>query len=170
LAYFDRAKQPDEQIVFRGRIHWMIYLPALFSAALGVALVLASSALGHALSKLLGDPELGPTIDKCGTIIFTLFGALFVLKAFFSWAGAFYRRLTTEIFVTDKRVLIKRHLIARRTQEMNLSKVETVDVRQSIVERLLGAGFIAVIGTGGSWEPIGPVGSPVKLRNAIAVG
>jgi uncharacterized membrane protein YdbT with pleckstrin-like domain len=157
LAYFDRVKRPDEQVVFRGKIHWMIYLPALFWGALGVTLVLESPALGNAISKPLSFPAI-------------LCGFLFLLFAFVRWAGAFYRRLTTEIYVTDKRVLVKRHLIARRTQEMNLSKVETVDVRQSIIQRLLGAGFVAVIGTGGSWEPFGPVESPLKLRNAIAVG
>jgi uncharacterized membrane protein YdbT with pleckstrin-like domain len=151
MSYFDRVKRLDEQIRFRGKIHWLIYWRAGLCATLGTVMWIGRLTLNL------------PTL-------FWWFGLALMVIAFIQWAQAFYVRWTTEIFVTDKRVLVKRYLIARRTQEINLSKVETVDLRQSVIQRLLGAGFIAVIGTGGSLEPIGPVAAPVQLRNAIAIG
>jgi hypothetical protein len=74
------------------------------------------------------------------------------------------------IVVTDKRVLVKFHWIAIKTREMNLTKVESVDVKRSILEWLLDAGDITVRGTGGTWEPLGPIAAPIKVRNAITVG
>ena len=74
------------------------------------------------------------------------------------------------MLVTDKRVLHKVGLIWRSTQEMNIAKVETVDVDQGIWGRLLNFGSVQVRGTGGSWEPMHLVTDPLAMRNAIMVG
>jgi uncharacterized membrane protein YdbT with pleckstrin-like domain len=84
--------------------------------------------------------------------------------------GAWIRRKGTEIVVTDRRVIYKRGFIARRTVEMNISKVETVDVEQSIAGRLLGYGTVLIRGTGESLEPLRHVEAPLTIRNAITVG
>ena len=84
--------------------------------------------------------------------------------------SAWWRRLTTEIVVTDLRVIWKRNWLAVKTREINLSKIETVDIRQSIFDRLIGAGSVVMIGTGGSWEPLWPIAKPRALRNAITPG
>ena len=57
---------------------------------------------------------------------------------------------TSEYAITNKRVIIKIGLISRKTLEMNLSKIESVNVDQSIFGRLLGYGAITIIGTGGT--------------------
>jgi uncharacterized membrane protein YdbT with pleckstrin-like domain len=143
MAYFDTVKQPDEQLVFQGKIHWSVYVTSIVMMVFGLMMAISSV---------------------------PIFGVFLLFLAFIAWVKAFLKRLTTEIVVTDKRVLIKKRLIARQTQEMNLSKIETVDLRQSIVQRMLGAGFVIVRGTGGTWEPIGPIEAPLRLRNAIVVG
>jgi uncharacterized membrane protein YdbT with pleckstrin-like domain len=145
MAYFDTVKRTNEQLVFQGKIHWVVYLTPIVIAVFGCGLMIAMSSI----------PGIG---------LFILFFALI------AWVRAFYFRRSTEIVITDKRVLVKKYLIARQTQEMNLSKVETVDLRQSILQRLLGTGYIMVVGAGGSLEPIGPVSTPVQMRNAIVVG
>lgn len=79
------------------------------------------------------------------------------------------RALTTEMAATNKRVIAKEGLIKRRTLEMNLTKVETIGVHQSIWGRLLGYGTVVVVGTGGTREPFGSVSSPLKFRRAVQV-
>jgi uncharacterized membrane protein YdbT with pleckstrin-like domain len=142
MSYFETVRQPHEELLFDGRIHWLIYLPGAVLFVLG--------------------------------LIFTIFvsgaGVLLIFAAAVQGLQAWYKWWTTEIIVTNRRVLVKRHWIARNTQEMNLTKIESVDVRQSVFQRLMGAGYILVRGTGGSWEPIGPVDRPVQLRRAIEVG
>jgi uncharacterized membrane protein YdbT with pleckstrin-like domain len=75
--------------------------------------------------------------------------------------------VTTEMAVTNKRVIIKAGLISRRTIEMNLSKVENVGVDQGILGRMLNYGTITVVGTGGTKEPFKWVAAPLDYRRAV---
>jgi uncharacterized membrane protein YdbT with pleckstrin-like domain len=92
------------------------------------------------------------------------------LLTIISFARCWFVRVTTEIVVTDKRIIHKVGWIARRTEEMNITKVETVDVDQGVVGRILGFGTVLIRGIGGSWEPLRRLASPLELRNAIIVG
>jgi len=73
-------------------------------------------------------------------------------------------RYTDEFAITNKRVIIKTGLISRKTLEMNLSKIETVKVDQSILGRILGYGTITVIGTGGTCESFPKIQKPLEFR------
>lgn len=73
-------------------------------------------------------------------------------------------RWTSEFAITSKRIIIKVGLISRHTVEMNLSKVESVNVDQGIVGRILGYGTITVIGTGGTHESFRHIAKPVEFR------
>jgi uncharacterized membrane protein YdbT with pleckstrin-like domain len=92
------------------------------------------------------------------------------LLALSSAFGKFIKRWTTELAVTDRRVIYKERLIARRTLEMNRSRVESVDVYQSILGRLLGYGTITLRGTGGSGEPMPNIEHPLTFRSYITAG
>jgi len=72
--------------------------------------------------------------------------------------------------VTDRRVIFKRGILSRHTVEMNVSKIETVDVEQGLGARMLGYGTVLIRGTGVGLEPLVGVGSPLLIRNAIVVG
>lgn len=80
------------------------------------------------------------------------------------WLKPFLRRATSEFAITNKRVVIKVGLISRRTLEMNLSKIESVNVNQSLLARLLGYGTIVVIGTGGTREAFHDIADPLIFR------
>lgn len=80
------------------------------------------------------------------------------------WLHPLIRRATSEHAITNKRVIIKVGLISRRTLEMNLSKIESVNVNQSIVARLLGYGSIVVVGTGGTREVFHDIADPLGFR------
>jgi uncharacterized membrane protein YdbT with pleckstrin-like domain len=71
---------------------------------------------------------------------------------------------TSEFAITTKRIIIKVGLISRRTLEMNMTKVESVNVDQGIFGRILGYGTIVVIGTGGTKEPFTYIADPMSFR------
>jgi len=71
---------------------------------------------------------------------------------------------TSEFAITNKRVIIKVGLISRRTLEMNLSKIESVNVNQGMLGRMLGYGTIVVVGTGGTKEPFAAISDPLTFR------
>ena len=90
------------------------------------------------------------------------------LKAILTlWIGPFIQQATSEFAITTKRVIIKLGLVARRTLEMNLSKIETVNVDQTIMGRILNYGSITVIGTGGTQEVFHNIDSPMEFRKAF---
>ena len=84
------------------------------------------------------------------------------------WIGvALIRRLTTELAVTSKRLIAKTGLVSRSTLELNLSKVESVRVQQSILGRVLGYGSIVVGGTGATHAPVPFIDDPMAFKQAV---
>lgn len=73
----------------------------------------------------------------------------------------------TEYGLTNNRVVTKTGFISRSTEEMKLSKIETVEVKQSILGRILGYGNVIVSGTGSSHVVISRVANPLDVKKAI---
>jgi uncharacterized membrane protein YdbT with pleckstrin-like domain len=82
---------------------------------------------------------------------------------------AWVEKVTTEIAVTNRRVIQKKGLIRRQTGEMKMHKVESVQVEQTILGRLLDYGSISVRGTGSGIEGLHPIAGPLAGRSAIVV-
>jgi len=80
---------------------------------------------------------------------------------------ALVRRATTELVLTDRRVIAKRGFIRRDTVEMNLGKVESLHVNQGLLGRMLNYGDVTVVGTGSSLEPLRGISGPLELRRKL---
>jgi uncharacterized membrane protein YdbT with pleckstrin-like domain len=77
------------------------------------------------------------------------------------------RRNATEMAVTNRRVVIKTGLASRKTIEMLLNKVESIEVSETAFGRMLGYGTIVVIGTGGTPEPFHNMANPLEFRSQV---
>jgi len=77
------------------------------------------------------------------------------------------RLIGTEMGLTSKRVVCKTGLIGRKTNEIQVSKIETVEMNQSILGRILGYGTVKVTGTGISDVNLDFVSNPIKVKNQI---
>ena len=73
----------------------------------------------------------------------------------------------TEQGVTTKKGVKKEGIISRNTEELLLSKVETVEIKQGILGRILGYGNIQLTGTGSSNLIFKTVSSPMKVKRNI---
>jgi uncharacterized membrane protein YdbT with pleckstrin-like domain len=73
-------------------------------------------------------------------------------------------KYTDEFAITNKRVIIKTGLISRKTFEMNHSKIESVNVDQGILGRILGYGTIRIVGSGGTKEVFPKIQRPLEFR------
>lgn len=82
-------------------------------------------------------------------------------------AVALIRRLTTELVLTDRRIITKSGLISRDTVEMNLAKIESIHVNQGLLGRILNYGDVTVVGTGASLEPLRGIANPLQLRRKL---
>lgn len=89
----------------------------------------------------------------------------FTMKAVLTlWISPIIRQKTSEFVITNKRVIMKTGLISRKTFEMNLQKIESVNVDQSLWGRLLGFGTVSIVGTGGSRESFSDISEPLLFR------
>ena len=93
--------------------------------------------------------------------------AVVAVAALFWTLRAWFHRWTTETDVTNMRVVHKTGFIKRRTFEMALDKIESVDVNQSILGRLLNYGDVTINGVGEGTETISTIAAPLAFRSAI---
>ncbi|WP_375725249.1 PH domain-containing protein [Arcobacter sp. KX21116] len=134
MGYVEKNLMPGEKILFIGKIHWIIYLFGAIVFVFGLVLPLG--------------------IVKTVAIIVGLF---FLIKAFIF-------AKTTELIITSKRVIAKFGLIRRDTVELNHNQVESLNVSQGIIGRIVNAGSILIKGTGGTSTPIPSIAKPLDFR------
>lgn len=91
---------------------------------------------------------------------------LFGLGIFF-WVIAFIRYKTTELAFTNKRVIAKFGFISRHTVELNISKVESIQVMQGILGRVFNFGTLVISGAGNPNAPIPGISDPMAFRRAF---
>ena len=149
--YIDEILQPGEKVLYSTNAHWIFYLPAI--AAWIVA---------------LGFLVISRTSSTEGIILLcvSISGIVALAAAYWTVRGWFHR-LTTETDVTDKRVVHKTGFIKRRTFEIALDKIESVDVEQSILGRIFNYGDVTIMGVGEGKQTIETIASPLAFRSAI---
>ena len=149
--YVEEILQPGEKVLYSTNEHWMFFLPAITAWVVVVAFLV--------LWRLVTSDVL--------TWVCLVLAAMAGLAASYWTATAWFHRWTTETDITNMRVVHKTGFIKRRTFEMSLDKVESVDVNQSILGRLLNYGDITIQGVGEGTQTISTVASPLAFRNAI---
>jgi uncharacterized membrane protein YdbT with pleckstrin-like domain len=149
MGYIETVLDKDERVLHRGRLHWFIY-------ASGLALL-----VGGIGAMAVGANTEAEVLGPVGFVM--IFVAPLVL------VRAWIARKTTEIAVTNQRIIIKRGLIRRSTLEMNAGQIESVYVEQSIAGRLLGFGTVILGGTGRGVEAIANVIAPLAFRKAVGI-
>ena len=95
------------------------------------------------------------------------FAALLAIAGVAAFIVGVARRNATEMAVTTRRVVIKTGLAARKTIEMLLNKVESIEVSETTGGRMLGYGTIVIIGTGGTSEPFHKMAHPLQFRSQV---
>jgi uncharacterized membrane protein YdbT with pleckstrin-like domain len=147
--YIDEILQPGEKVLYSTNAHWIFYLPAIVAWIVVLALVAASGALPP--MALIGLPA----------------AAVIAVVALYFTIRGWFHRLTTETDVTDRRVVHKTGFIKRRTFEIALDKIESVDVEQSILGRIFNYGDVTIMGVGEGRQTISTIASPLAFRSAI---
>ena len=94
----------------------------------------------------------------------TILGSALILWGLLVLVKPIIAKETTELVITNRRIIAKFGLISRYTIEMNLPKVESISVSQSILGRMLNYGNLQIVGTGGTREPILYISQPLIFR------
>jgi len=146
-SYVESVLAPGERVVHRAAIsHWNYALSYL----IGIV------CFGIAATALASQHQARLPVAAAAALI----GLAIILVAAI-------RRATTELVLTDRRIIAKRGFIRRDTVEMNLGKVESLHVNQGLLGRLLNFGDVTVVGTGSSLEPLRGISQPLELRRKL---
>ena len=153
MSYVRRILQPGEEVRLIATLHWITYVKGFFFLILAVAMLLYARSGDSSSNSHSG-------IWLAASAVLAAIAAILIVKAWF-------HRWITEIAVTNRRVIYKTGFIRRDTNEMEMDKVESVRVDQSILGRLLDYGNVTVLGTGTGFETIQTIARPIDLRNQI---
>jgi len=149
MSYVKHVLQAGEEIRHYAKVHWIIYFWGLIFMALALVLFV----VGEMATR--------------GRSFWLICAGLLAIVALLQLFQAWWKAWNTEICVTNKRIIYKKGFISRDTVEMQMDKVGSVDVKQSVLGRILDYGNVTLIGPGGQREPLPGVASPIELRNHI---
>ena len=90
-----------------------------------------------------------------------------LIVGIFVFISMYIEKWTTERALTNKRLVIKRGLISRKTEEMSFNRIEEVNLNQSILQRILGAGNIRVTGTGSGQVIMKNIDNPLAVQKKL---
>jgi uncharacterized membrane protein YdbT with pleckstrin-like domain len=148
MSYIQRVLQPGEQVRHISSIHWIVYLQGVAVALLAV------------VAYWLSETMLLTGIWRYTAYALALVAVALLIQQWLQW-------WVTEIAVTNRRAIYKKGLIRRQTNEMNMDKVESVQIEQSMLGRMLDYGNVTILGTGEGFETLRTIASPIELRNSI---
>lgn len=147
MGYIEQSIGPTETLIYKARFHWLYY------AAAWVSLALLAIAIGWIVIYAVAWTEIA-LLGACAL------GLLLLLRSMIPiW--------TTEIGVTNHRLIVKRGWLSRSTDELQLNAIEKVNFKQGFLGRLFDFGHVDVHGTGLDHLHIPAVADPVSLLKAI---
>jgi len=154
MGYAERILQPEEKIVYRARLHWIIYTPGVLSI------------VGAAVVAIYGYTLIDPLLHYGLMIIAAFVGATGVFSVLRAW----FRSVNTEIIVSTRRIIYKAGFVSRVTTEMNLNRIESVRVHQGILGRIFDFGTLIIRGVGAGIEPVPNVAAPLAFHRYVNAG
>ena len=158
MSYVESNLVPGETVIYQTRLHWVVML---WHLVLGCFLLALSGAL------LLYYTHSQTGIESQTLRVMEIASAVLLVCGVVAILVGTVRRNATEMAVTNRRVVIKTGLASRKTIEMLLNKVESIEVSETTAGRMLGYGTIVVIGTGGTPQPFHKIAHPLEFRSQV---
>lgn len=145
MNFLKSQLQPGEEIKYRARIHYFLFVEPLCLLMVGGFILCDVSV---PIMKWLGITVLFLGLVSLVQRIFVKIGSLFV--------------------VTNRRVILKTGVLRRRVSELVLNKCEGLQATQSVTGRIFGFGTL-VVTTGGATKCYYFVSKPFDFKRAINI-
>jgi uncharacterized membrane protein YdbT with pleckstrin-like domain len=147
MTYLHKNLAPGETLAYLARLHWAMFVAPL------VLMVLAPVALIIFAARMHGPAVYLPVALLAVALIW-------LVSRYVTYA-------TTEFGVTNQRIVLKRGMIGIETKEIMLSRVEAIQVLQTVPGRVFNFGDVIVTGTGGTKERLTMIASPQAFRAQV---
>lgn len=170
MLYVEESLGKDEELLHVANFHWMYNVTAVMNIIWGMfaAILLivggtyAYQQLGYFppnVSYAKALPHLHPSVRILAFVVF--------IMGIFGFAQAMIVKATTEIAITNRRLIYKKGLVARQVGEISADRIEGVDVLQTILGRIFGYGRLAIRGMGVGEVVLPPIEDPIRFRKAV---
>ncbi|NJL13107.1 MAG: PH domain-containing protein [Microscillaceae bacterium] len=153
MSYVKENLARGERVVHTTHLHWVLFLESLSIVGLGLFI----SYLGYSYRQALGSFNF--VIDYIAMAVLIFGGGKFLIE--------FIRHQSSEFAVTTRRIIIKVGVLQRKSVSMPLSKIESIEIDQSILGRLLGFGSINITGTGTAESKFDLLNNPGEFRRKM---
>ena len=157
--YISRVLVPNETVLYETELHWVIYRH-------GVLLILLGALVGHFADQLVSH-LLGPVIGQASARPITYLAMAIIAFGAFHLILAYVRQISTELIITNRRVIAKYGCIATTSFEVMIGRVEGANIDQTVWGRFLDFGTVMVHGTGGGISPIDHIAHPYSFHTAL---
>jgi len=159
MSYLQKMLLPDERIVYIATLHWIIFLPGMFLTFIGGFVGFYSYDIVRLLMGSASAPLFGRIVGGIALI--------FALAGLGMLTGAVIRQSSTELAITNRRLIAKYGFISRATFEIMINRVSGANFDQTVMGRILGYGTILVHGAGGDISPFDVVADPQSFQRAL---
>jgi membrane protein YdbS with pleckstrin-like domain len=132
----------ENNVVYFTKLHWVIFLGPLLMLSITIAVYLFIPQLSQ---------------------ICLLFSAFSIIWIMMTWVTYHFSSIT----IKRKQVIFRTGIIVRQTVDIPLSKIETIDIRQSIFGSILQYGTLVITGTGGTRHLINYLYRPLTCRRYV---
>lgn len=143
----------DENIISKISLHWIVFFPVF----LGIGGLIGL----HLIADYLNVKD----VFKHNKIYFD--AILFFIMVGIPAIISIIRHISTELIITNKRIILNKGIINIDKASMPMNKIENIDLKQNIIERIIKAGWVRVSGSGGSTLEVGPISKPNKYTQLI---
>jgi uncharacterized membrane protein YdbT with pleckstrin-like domain len=132
----------ESNVIYFTRLHWVIFFGPLLGLGIAIALYVYIVQLRQV------------------SLILIVFALLWIVMTWFTY-------YFSSITIKKKQVILRTGIIVRQTVDIPLSKIETIDIRQSIFGSMLRYGALVITGTGGTRHLINFIHHPLTCRRYI---
>ena len=147
-----RLLNENEVVVLDLRPHWWVLV--------GSAVLLAIT-LGLAVAVSIVVPGVAHDPILIATLVLVLVVLVRFVRRYARWA-------TTNMVLTDARLILRAGVLAKSGREIPLTRINDIAYRQRVLERLIGAGDLLVESAGErGQEVLRMVPRPMRVQQAI---
>ncbi len=170
MLYVQQSLGPDEELIHIGKFHWMYTINAFMSIFWGLVMAIGIMVAGFYGYKMLDMLPKGVGFFESIKIIHPgvrAFAFFMFIMGLVKFAQMMVIKVTTEIAITNSRLIYKRGLVARHVGEISIDRIEGVNVLQPIMGRIFNYGRVMVRGMGVGEVVLPPIDDPISFRRAI---
>lgn len=132
----------NDNVIYFARLHWIIFFGPILLLCFGIVLAF----------------EIEPLREIA---IFLEIMALIWIGI--TWVTFHFSSLT----IKPKQVIFRTGIVVRQTVDISLTKIESIDIRQSMIGALFRYGTLVITGTGGTRHLINFLNQPLTCRRYI---